>query len=126
MDRDFKASPGRHCTWCPLLLKGCPVADTNPYGQMTAEERLRFALWLQKAEKQNTRVLKDLMVERGAIHYRDGNQEEYSADFVPVEKRFYPYRSAAGILDEWFRTHSEERGVLVKKDSLQILTEIAE
>ncbi len=43
-DRELKASPGRHCTWCPLLLKGCPVAETNPYGQMTAEERLRFAL----------------------------------------------------------------------------------
>ena len=54
-DRELKASPGRHCTWCPLLLNGCPVAETNPYGQMTAEERLRFALWLQEAEKQNTR-----------------------------------------------------------------------
>jgi len=43
-DRHWKASPGRHCTWCPLLLNGCPVAETNPYGQMTAQERLRFAL----------------------------------------------------------------------------------
>jgi PD-(D/E)XK nuclease superfamily len=110
-DQELKASPGRHCTWCPLLLNGCPVAETNPYGQMTAEERLRFALWLQEAEKQNTRVLKDLMVERGPIHYRDGNQEEYSADFVPVEKRFYPYRNAAAILDQWFRAHPEEIGL---------------
>ena len=107
-NRDFKVSPGRHCTWCPLLLNGCPVADTNPYGQMTAEERLRFALWLQEAEKQNTRVLKDLMVERGAIHYRDGNQEEYFADFVPVEKRFYPYRDAVSVLEEWFGAHPED------------------
>ena len=50
-DPNLKASPGRHCTWCPLLLNGCPVAETSPYGQMTAEERLRFALWLQEAEK---------------------------------------------------------------------------
>jgi hypothetical protein len=35
-DRELKASPGRHCTGCPLLLKGCPVAQTNLYGQMTA------------------------------------------------------------------------------------------
>jgi len=107
-DRELKASPGRHCTWCPLLLKGCPVAETNPYGQMTAEERLRFALWLQEAEKQNTRVLKNLMVERGRICYRDENQSEYVADFVPTEKRFYPYRDAVSILDEWFRTHPNE------------------
>ncbi len=107
--RDLKASPGRHCTWCPLLLNGCPVAETNPYGQMTAEQRLRFALWLQEAEKQNTRVLRDLMVERGPIRYRDENQSEYAADFVPTEKRFYPYRDGVSILDEWFRTHADER-----------------
>ena len=116
-DRDLKVSPGRHCTWCPLLLNGCPVAQTNPYSQMTAEQRLRFALWLQEAEKQNTKVLKDLMVEHGPIHYRDGNEGEYLADFVPVEKKFYPYRDAVSILDEWFKTHPEERGL---RDKLTI------
>src|SRR5260370_20539874 len=115
--RDLKASPGRHCTWCPLLLKGCPVAETNPYGQMTAEERLRFALWLQEAEKQNTRLLKDFMVERGPILYRDENQSEYVADFVPTEKKFYPYRDAVSILDQWFSAHPEERGL---RDKLTI------
>ena len=110
-DPNLKASPGRHCTWCPLLLNGCPVAETNPYCQMTAEERLRFALWLQEAEKQNTKVLKDLMVERGPIHYQDGNQGEYLADFVPVEKKFYPYRDAASILDEWFRARPDDQGL---------------
>ena len=108
-ERDLKVSPGRHCTWCPLLLSGCPVAQTNPYSQMTAEQRLRFALWLQEAEKHNTRVLKDLMVERGPIRYHDGNEGEYTADFVPVEKKFYPYRDVVSILDEWFKTHPEEQ-----------------
>src|SRR5438309_6234072 len=84
-DRDLNASPGRHCTWCPLLLSGCPVAETNPYGQMTGEERLRLALWLQEAEKENTRVLKELMVERGPVRYRDENESEYVAGFVPIE-----------------------------------------
>jgi len=116
-DRDLKVSPGRHCTWCPLLLNGCPVAQTNPYSQMTAEQRLRFALWLQEAEKQNTKVLKDIMVERGPIHYRDGNEGEYLAVFVPVEKKFYPYGDAVAILDEWFKTHPEERGL---RDKLTI------
>ncbi len=107
--RKLKTSPGRQCTWCPLLLNGCPVAETNPYARMTAERRLRFALWLQEAEKQNTRVLKDLMVKRGSIHYRDGNQNEHLAEFVPVEKKFYPYRDAVSILDEWFSAHSDEQ-----------------
>lgn len=116
-ESDLKVSPGRHCTWCPLLLNACPVAQTNPYSQMTAEQRLRFALWLQEAEKQNTKVLKDLMVERGPIRYRDGNEGEYLADFVPVEKKFYPYRDAVSILGEWFKTHPEERGL---RDKLTI------
>lgn len=105
---ELKASPGRHCTWCPLLLNGCPVSKTNPYAQMTAEERLRFALWLQEAEKQNTKVLKDLLVERGPVRYRDENQGEYSADFVPVGKKFYPYEEATVALDEWLKTHPED------------------
>lgn len=109
--RKLKTSPGRHCTWCPLLLNGCPVVKTNPYSRMTAEQRLRFALWLQEAEKQNTRVLKDLMVKRGSIHYRDGNQNEHLAEFVPVEKKHYPYRDAIAILDQWFSAHSDEQGL---------------
>src|SRR5712692_2332349 len=109
--RKLKTSPGRQCTWCPLLLNGCPLAETNPYARMTAERRLRFALWLQEAEKQNTRVLKNFMVKRGSIHYRDGNQTEHLAEFVPVEKKFYPYRDAVSILDEWFSAHSDEQGL---------------
>jgi hypothetical protein len=116
-ESNLKVSPGRHCTWCPLLLNGCPVAQTNPYSQMTAEQRLRFAVWLQEAEKQNTKVLKDLMVEQGPIRYRDGNEGEYLADFVPVEKKFYPYGDAVAILDGWFKTHPEERGL---RDKLTI------
>ena len=108
---DLKASPGRHCTWCPLLLNGCPVAETNPYGQMSAEERLRFTLWLQQAEKQNTAVLKDLLVESGPVRYRDENHTEYVAGFVPTKKRFYPFGGAAPVLDEWFVIHPDEGGL---------------
>ena len=107
-------SPGRHCTWCPLVLGGCPIAQSNPYSQMTAEERLRFAIWLQEAEKQNTGAMKSLILERGPIRYRDGNGDEYLADFVRTEKRSYPYSDAAGILDDWFAGHTEE-GALREK-----------
>ena len=81
---------------------------------MTAEERLQFALWLQEAEKQNTKALKDLMVERGPIRYRDENQNEYVADFVPVEKKYYPYEEASAVLEEWRRNHPDD-GAFVSK-----------
>jgi hypothetical protein len=71
----------------------------------------------QEAEKQNTRVLKDLMVESGPIDYRDGNEGEYLADFVTVEKKFYPYHRAVSVLDKWFTAHPDERGL---KDKLTI------
>ena len=114
---DPNPSPGRQCTWCPLVLSGCPMAQTNAYSQMTAEQRLRFAIWLQEAEKQNTAVIKDLMLERGPIRYHDGNNNEYLADFVRTEKKSYPYSDAARILDGWFAGHAEESAL---RDKLTI------
>lgn len=76
---------------------------------MTAEEHLAFALWLREAEKQNTKVLKDLLVEKGLVQYQDENHLEYSADFVPVDKKFYPYEPAAAALAEWLKAHPEDR-----------------
>jgi len=47
------------------------------------------------------------MVEHGPVRYCDENEGEYVADFVPVEKRSYPFRDAVSILDAWFKTHPE-------------------
>jgi PD-(D/E)XK nuclease superfamily len=110
--RKAPASPGRHCTWCPLLLNGCPVAKTNPYRRMTPERRLRFALWLQQAERHNTIVLKDLVTERGPIRYRDENQNEYVAAFEAVEKKSYPYNKVSSVLAEWVKGHPEDRELM--------------
>jgi len=110
--RAAKASPGRHCTWCPLLLNSCPVAKTNPYRRMTPERRLRFALWLQQAERYNTIVLKDLVTERGPIRYRDENQNEYVAAFEAVEKKSYPYNKVASVLAEWVKSHPEDEDLM--------------
>jgi hypothetical protein len=81
---------------------------------MTAGERLQFVVWLQEAEKQNTRVLEELIVDLGPIRYRDENESEYVAGFVPTEKRFYPYQDGVSILDEWFTAHPDERALREK------------
>jgi hypothetical protein len=39
------------------------------------------------------------------------------AEFLPIGKRFNPYRDAVSILDEWFRAHADERAL---KDKLTI------
>src|SRR5260370_12934173 len=110
--RAAKASPGRHCAWCPVLLDSCPVAKTNPYRRMSPERRLRFALWLQHAERHNTIVLKDLVTERGPIYYRDENQNEYVAAFEAVEKKSYPYNKVASVLAEWVEEHPEDKELM--------------
>jgi hypothetical protein len=55
-----------------------------------------------------------LMVEHGPIRYRDENESEYVAGFVPTEKRLYSYQDGASILDEWFTTHPDERALREK------------
>lgn len=62
-------------------------------------------------------VLKNLVFESGSICYCDGNQNEYVADFVPLEKRCYPYRDATAILDDWFRARSDDQAL---RDELTI------
>jgi len=57
------------------------------------------------------------MVERGPIHYREENQSEYVAEFIPTEKKLYPYLDVVSILDEWFRTRPDERDL---RDKLTI------
>lgn len=112
VNRTAKASPGRHCTWCPLLLNCCPVARTNPYRRMSPERRLRFAVWLQQAERHNTIVLKDFVTERGPIRYRDENQNEYVAAFEAVEKKSYPYNKVGSVLAEWVKAHPEDEELM--------------
>jgi len=79
---------------------------------MTPERRLRFALWLQQAERYNTIVLKDLVTERGPIRYRDENQNEYVAAFEAVEKKSYPYNKVASVLAEWVKSHPEDEDLM--------------
>ena len=75
---------------------------------MSPERRLRFAVWLQQAERHNTIVLKDFVTERGPIRYRDENQNEYVAACGAVEKRSYPYNKVAAVLAEWVKAHPED------------------
>lgn len=120
---ELKATPGRHCTWCPLLATGeCPVARTNPYSTMKAEERVAFAIWISAAKKENDRVLKSLMVEGGPIEYTDANGTAYLAEFTGVVKRFFPLfeRHGSGlvgavdILMAWFKRHPEDEDFIEK------------
>lgn len=81
--------PGPHCAYCPKLQHGCPIADLNPYTNMTPEDRLKFAIWVNEAKKQNDRILKDLVDAQGPICIADANGKGYQAQFDLQRKGHY-------------------------------------
>lgn len=92
-------------------LRRCQNGSTEE-GLSRAQHVPRAAVFLLQNTFQHTRG--------GSQTYRirgDGNQREYVADFVPVEKKFYSYRDAITILDEWFKTHSDDQAL---RDKLTI------
>jgi hypothetical protein len=109
---EISAAPGRHCTWCPLLLKGCPLErDTNPYASKSPEEHLKYLLWLREANKQTTEVLKTLVRELGPIECQDQNGVAYEAGFAASPKTEYPCSETTAILQQWMSKHPEDRTV---------------
>ncbi len=109
---EISAAPGRHCTWCPLLLKGCPLErDINPYASKSPEEHLRYLLWLREAEKTTSDVLKDTVRELGPVQCQDQNGITYCAGFTPTPKTEYPCAETSQLLQGWLSRHPEDRAV---------------
>jgi hypothetical protein len=108
---EMQASSGRHCTWCPLLLKGCPLESRNPYAIRAPEELLKHLLWLRQADQKITEVLKDWVGEHGSLRYRDGNEVEYEAGFSLAAKTQYPCAETAAIVLHWINSHPEDQAM---------------
>lgn len=103
------ATPGRHCTFCPKLTHGCPVAQTNRYATMTPAERVSFGVWLKEATKENTEVLKGFVVEGGSVTCEDANGTKYEAGFKKQDRRSFPLNGAFRILNSYFELHPGDR-----------------
>jgi len=103
--RQIIAAPGRHCTWCPLLAKGCPLENANPYGFRTPQEQLQYVLRLRELQKQSTQVLKDLASEHGRLECHDANGTVYVAEFSVASETVYPLADAVPILNAWVTNH---------------------
>ena len=110
----MKATAGRHCVFCPLLLTECPMREVNPYSQLKPEERVGLALWMTAAKKENDRILKEWLAESGPIRYEDQNGTPYIAQFVEQERKSYPLDKATDVLSDWIESHPKD-SVLVTK-----------
>ena len=110
----LKATPGRQCTWCPLLLSGCPMQKVNAYGTLTPTERVALAVWMNAAKKHNDQVVKDWLLEGGVVEYRDANDVRYTAEFRRQDRKSYPLGQSFVILNRWFEGHPGDRDLSEK------------
>lgn len=113
-DEQLQAMPGAHCAWCPLLMSGCPIRGMNPYADQTREDRLRFAVWLQAAQKENARVLRELVAAGGPVEIADGNGQRYSAGCQREERRRYRLGELLPELSSWCAKHPADDAVFGK------------
>lgn len=97
----LKPSPGRHCTWCPLLLNGCPMRTMNPYENLSPSDRVGLAIWMSAAKKENDAKLKDWVFEKGEVFHEDANGNRYSAQFVESIRTSYPLNATYDKLMDW-------------------------
>jgi hypothetical protein len=110
----LKATPGRQCTWCPLLLSGCPMRKVNAYGTLTPAERVALAVWMNAAKKHNDQVVKDWLLEGGVVEYRDANDVRYTAEFRRQDRKSFPLGASFVILNRWFEAHPGDRDLSEK------------
>jgi len=89
----LRVHAGAHCTYCPGSQKRdlCPISQTNPMLNMTAEGRLNWRLWMDVAKRANDKAMRDHVDGTGAdIHSQDSNGKFYSFGPVPKEKITFP------------------------------------
>lgn len=108
LEKESRATPHKGCTYCPLLLNGCPIDKVNPYATLPAEERLRLQVYLDAAQKVNHSLLKE-WAERKPVSFRDENGVTYTGAFVPRKKTRYALDNALPVVDAWDREHPDDR-----------------
>lgn len=104
----FNAMPGPHCGYCPKLFHGCPIQQMNPYTNQSAEDRLRFHVWVNQVTKKNREILVHLLNVQGPLEVTDGNNEKYRAAFVVKRRTKYPLDKTLEVLDTWKTSTGED------------------
>jgi hypothetical protein len=107
LETEPRATPHKGCMYCPLLLNGCPIDKANPYGKLSAAERLRLQVYLEAAIKVNQSILKE-WAEKETISVQDENGATYTGSFVPRKRTRYALDNALPIIDAWDREHPED------------------
>jgi hypothetical protein len=105
----MKATPGRQCVYCPLLLTDCPMKKVNPFAAMPNDQRVGFAIWMKAAKKENDRIVKDILAEHGPIEYKDANGKVYIAEFQRYERTKFPLDETNPLIGMWIEAHPDDQ-----------------
>ncbi len=106
--KEPRPTPHKGCMYCPLLLSGCPMDKVNPYARLTPQQRLRLQIYLEAAMKVNQSLLKE-WAQQQPITVRDDNGATYMGSFVPRKRTRYALENVLPVVDEWDRSHPDDR-----------------
>lgn len=103
-DLPFKALPGSHCVYCPLLAAGCPI-EKNPYKDPTGQ--LFNVLYFKAALKRAEEAVRAHADKLGPITVEDGIGTQYTGAWGIKEKRIFDIHCLPTVL-EWDKKHKDD------------------
>jgi len=121
--------PGNHCAWCPKMSASiraqfvaqttgiaaaanqsecCPIASINPWVQQSPEDRLRYAVFMDQARKENATILREYVQANGPVTIKDSNGQPYTAGYDLVNKERFPAETTIEGLITWAKQTGED------------------
>jgi CRISPR/Cas system-associated exonuclease Cas4 (RecB family) len=107
-DAQPEATPGAHCTYCPLLrTHRCPLGTMNPYDQEPGK-LLQIVMQQKKALAENSLILREMVKDMGAIETEDANAGKYRAEYKLTAQRKIPLMPFLTVMADWLHASDED------------------
>ena len=123
------ARPGNHCAWCPKMSASiraqfaaqttgiapavdqstvCPLTKINPWVQQSPEDRVRYAVFMDQARKENATILREFVQANGPITITDANGQPYTAGYDLTTSEKFPVQDTVAMLEGWRNETGED------------------
>jgi hypothetical protein len=96
---------GQHCTYCPLLIAGCPLENENPAKDPNAA--LLRVLYHRLAAKANEETVRAHCDANGPLRAKDGIGNEYEAAWTVSEQKKFSM-DVLPVIQSWDKAHKSD------------------